>query len=85
MFGMMPRACAPFISTLLVLLGAAPGVCAQSPAAPRAARAVRAAPALGETGNGNATLSINGEGVQVHPDGAWLAFLPLPNDSVATQ
>ncbi|MFI5280721.1 MAG: N-acetylmuramoyl-L-alanine amidase [Gemmatimonadales bacterium] len=38
---------------------------------------------FGQTGNGNATLSINGEGVQVYPDGAWLAYLPLPNDTVA--
>ena len=37
---------------------------------------------LGTTGTGDATLSINGMPVPVAPNGAWLAWLPLPPDSV---
>jgi len=33
---------------------------------------------FGSVGNGHATLSINGARVQVHPNGAFLAFLPVP-------
>ncbi len=37
---------------------------------------------FGQTGNGNASLSINGQAVEVFPDGAWLAYLPLPDDTL---
>ncbi|HKV75230.1 MAG TPA: N-acetylmuramoyl-L-alanine amidase [Gemmatimonadales bacterium] len=37
---------------------------------------------FGTTGNGKATLSINGAPVQVWPNGTWLAWLALPPDSV---
>src|SRR4029077_6944179 len=37
---------------------------------------------LGTTGAGDAELVINGVRVQVWPNGAWLAWLPLPRDSV---
>ncbi len=37
---------------------------------------------LGTTGAGDAELTINGVRVQVWPNGAWLAWLPLPRDSV---
>jgi len=33
---------------------------------------------FGSVGNGHATLSINGAPVEVHPNGAYLAFLPVP-------
>ena len=33
---------------------------------------------LGSVGTGRATLEINGHPVQVHPNGAFLAFLPIP-------
>lgn len=33
---------------------------------------------LGSVGTGNATLTINGAPVQVHPNGAWLAWVALP-------
>lgn len=33
---------------------------------------------FGSVGNGHATLSINGAPVQVHPNGAYLAYLPVP-------
>jgi N-acetylmuramoyl-L-alanine amidase len=39
---------------------------------------------FGSTGSGDATLTINGEPVSVAPNGAFLAFLPLADDSVAT-
>jgi N-acetylmuramoyl-L-alanine amidase len=33
---------------------------------------------LGSAGTGDATLSINGQPVKVWPNGAWLAWVPLP-------
>jgi N-acetylmuramoyl-L-alanine amidase len=38
---------------------------------------------FGSIGNGTASLTINGAPVHVWPNGAFLAFLPLPTDSVA--
>ena len=38
---------------------------------------------LGSTGSGRATLEINGTPVVVAPDGAFLAWLPLPDDTFA--
>ncbi|HEX6065494.1 MAG TPA: hypothetical protein VFZ04_14785, partial [Longimicrobiales bacterium] len=35
---------------------------------------------FGATGSGRATLTINGAPVPVAPNGAWLAFLPVPPD-----
>lgn len=35
---------------------------------------------FGSVGHGDATLTINGAPVEVHPNGAWLAFLPVPQD-----
>ena len=37
---------------------------------------------FGSTGSGRATLTINGAPVTVAPNGAWLAFLPVPPDGV---
>lgn len=37
---------------------------------------------FGSTGNGSATLEINGTPVPVAPNGAWLAWLAIPPDSV---
>jgi N-acetylmuramoyl-L-alanine amidase len=37
---------------------------------------------FGNLGTGDATLSINGHEVPVAPNGAWLAFLPVPEDGV---
>lgn len=37
---------------------------------------------FGSLGRGDATLTINGEGVPVAPNGAWLAYLPVPPDGV---
>jgi N-acetylmuramoyl-L-alanine amidase len=37
---------------------------------------------FGSTGNGTATLTINGAAVKVWPDGTWLAWLALPPDSL---
>jgi N-acetylmuramoyl-L-alanine amidase len=37
---------------------------------------------FGATGSGRATLSINGAGIEVSPNGAFLAFLPVPEDGV---
>jgi len=39
---------------------------------------------FGQTGNGRAQLTINGRPVAVAPNGAFLAFLPIEGDSVAT-
>ena len=33
---------------------------------------------FGSVGNGRATLTVNGAPVRVHPNGAWLAWLPVP-------
>lgn len=38
---------------------------------------------LGTTGTGDATLSINGRDVKVWPNGAWLAWVPLPAPDAA--
>ena len=38
---------------------------------------------LGSVGSGDARLTINGQAVPVWPDGAWLAYLALPPDTVA--
>jgi len=38
----------------------------------------------GSVGTGDATLRINGTPVEVRPNGAFLAFLPIPADSVYT-
>jgi N-acetylmuramoyl-L-alanine amidase len=37
---------------------------------------------FGTVGSGDATLTINGAPVRVAPNGAWLAFLPVPADGV---
>jgi len=37
---------------------------------------------IGSTGTGDATLTINGTPVPVAPNGGWLAWVPLPRDSV---
>jgi len=39
---------------------------------------------FGNLGTGDATLTINGARVDVAPNGAWLAFLPVPRDGVYT-
>jgi N-acetylmuramoyl-L-alanine amidase len=37
---------------------------------------------LGSTGAGDAQLSINGAPVRVWPNGAWIAWVRLPPDSI---
>jgi len=37
---------------------------------------------FGSTGTGDARLTINGDSVKVWPNGAWIAWLPFPADSV---
>ncbi len=37
---------------------------------------------FGSTGTGAARLTINGHSVRVWPNGAWLAWLPFPRDSI---
>jgi N-acetylmuramoyl-L-alanine amidase len=37
---------------------------------------------FGQTGSGQAALTINGAPVQVAPNGAFLAYLPVPRDGV---
>ncbi|HEX5631766.1 MAG TPA: hypothetical protein VFX50_01015, partial [Gemmatimonadales bacterium] len=37
---------------------------------------------LGSVGTGDATLAVNGTPVRVAPNGAFLAWVPLPRDSV---
>jgi N-acetylmuramoyl-L-alanine amidase len=34
-------------------------------------------------GRGDAVLTINGQSIPVHPNGAWLAWVPLPDDTLA--
>lgn len=38
---------------------------------------------FGSVGSGDAQLTINGQPVPVWPNGAWLAYLPFPSDTVA--
>jgi N-acetylmuramoyl-L-alanine amidase len=38
---------------------------------------------FGSAGRGDAVLTINGAPVAVHPNGAWIAWLPLPDDTIA--
>jgi N-acetylmuramoyl-L-alanine amidase len=38
---------------------------------------------LGSLGSGDARLTINGQPVHVWPNGAWLAYLPFPSESLA--
>lgn len=38
---------------------------------------------FGNVGRGGASLEVNGRAVPVLPNGSWLAWLPLPDDSVA--
>lgn len=37
---------------------------------------------FGSVGSGDARLTINGQPVRVWPNGAWLAYLPIPADSI---
>ena len=37
---------------------------------------------LGSTGTGGAHLTINGQQVEVHPNGSWLAWVPFPRDTL---
>jgi N-acetylmuramoyl-L-alanine amidase len=37
---------------------------------------------FGSVGTGDAALTINGAALEVAPNGAWLAFLPVPTDGV---
>lgn len=54
----------------------------QYPAAGAVIEAADSSFFFGSTGSGDATLTINGMPVRVAPNGAWLAWLPLPRDSV---
>ncbi|MBA4071248.1 MAG: hypothetical protein C0497_05335 [Gemmatimonas sp.] len=39
---------------------------------------------FGNVGNGDATLTVNGAPVTVHPNGSFMAFLPVPADTAYT-
>lgn len=39
---------------------------------------------FGSAGRGDAAVTVNGLDVAVYPTGGWIAWLPLPDDSVAT-
>ncbi len=39
---------------------------------------------FGTTGRGDASLTVNGQPVPVYPTGGWIAWLPLPDDSLIT-
>ncbi len=38
---------------------------------------------FGSAGRGDASLTVNGNPVSVHPNGGWIAWVPLPADTVA--
>ncbi len=38
---------------------------------------------FGSAGRGDARVTVNGESVPVYPTGGWLAWLPLPKDTIA--
>src|SRR6266550_514766 len=38
---------------------------------------------FGSAGRGDAVLTVNGTPVAVRPNGAWIAWLPLPDDTIA--
>jgi len=50
------------------------------PAAGGTVAAVDSTFIFGNLGHGDAALTINGASVEVAPNGAWLAFLPVPRD-----
>lgn len=53
---------------------------------PRAEAVIRARDSsflFGSVGTGEARLTINGMPVPVHPNGAWIAWLPLGSDSIS--
>jgi N-acetylmuramoyl-L-alanine amidase len=52
------------------------------PAPDAAVRAKDSSFLLGSVGTGDARLTINGHPVRVWPNGAWLAWIPLPSDSL---
>ena len=54
------------------------------PAAQDVVGAVDSSFIFGSVGRGDARLSINGIPVAVHPNGAWLAWMPFPRDSLMT-
>src|SRR5262249_18582948 len=37
----------------------------------------------GSVGRGNTTLTVNGATVPVYPTGGWIAWLPVPRDTIA--
>src|SRR3989442_14070333 len=38
---------------------------------------------FGSVGRGDASLTVNGAPVAVHPNGAWIAWVALPDDTIA--
>ena len=54
------------------------------PAAQDVVGAVDSSFIFGSVGRGDARLSINGVPVAVRPNGAWLAWMPFPRDSLMT-
>src|SRR2546428_7740822 len=38
---------------------------------------------FGSVGRGDAGLTVNGARVAVHPNGAWIAWVALPDDTIA--
>ena len=38
---------------------------------------------FGSVGRADASIMVNGHAVRVYPTGGWIAWLPLPNDSLA--
>jgi N-acetylmuramoyl-L-alanine amidase len=59
------------------------GIHVQYPAANALVEARDSSFIFGHVGNGRATLEINGIAVRVHPNGSYLAFLPLPRSDSA--
>lgn len=59
------------------------GIHVQYPAANALVEARDSSFIFGHVGNGRATLAINGIAVPVHPNGSFLAFLPLPRSDSA--
>ncbi|MGE5760104.1 MAG: hypothetical protein ACM37V_07060, partial [Gemmatimonadota bacterium] len=53
------------------------------PAATDVVQATDSAFLFGSVGRGDATLTVDGAVVPVQPDGAWIAWVPLPDDSAA--
>lgn len=76
--GAAPGAGAPVSSLPIAAVAGPARITVQYPAEDATIEARDSTFLIGSVGTGDATLSINGRPVKVWPNGAWLAWVPLP-------